>query len=1205
MTTSVRRTLAIARYDFLYPQSRALLITWAIITIILGWATSIGAVQVQSGSSGIGGVKAHLTSEFAQALQSSVLAILIDGFFFAILAGMSVPRDHEARVLEIERSTGLTRLSYVYGKYLGAALWLFVMLLFQVLSRIVFNHIIPNADMIESRGQFHLVSYFRPMLLLVLPGLVFTASVSFYLGTRFRNSVIVFLSPMAMILAYGFLFSETLLNKLPEKTRNIIRLADPSGTEWLSQKYLRDDRGAAFYNNSPIEYDSAYLLSRFLLMALSFGLVSLAARSSLVEVPAISLRWRRKMQLAQSMVGSDSNSARPVAIDLQSLGMKFHRPSWPATVVSIARVESGNILSGPGLWLFAIIIAITASITAVLQPGPLDTVTLVTSGNFAAGTFSFVTLCTVLLALFFGTDAMQRERATRTEPLLFSSPISTSAWLCGKALACAFAGFAVVAGTFAGMIVAMVWQREVFPQVWPLVCIWGLLLVPTFLFWSGFISLIRAITPNRPAGIAIGFFFLAMNFWASTRGYNNWAVNWSLLGQTVIWSDISQFEMQRTAMVTNRVNTLLASIFFLTLASILLKRVEPDLVVSRSRRQFGSLAKRFAPAIIAAIPCLVLSVWIYAQVRKGPQGSVNRKLDRDYWKRNVATFFEMKSPTIDETILDIEIHPESSSFTAKGSYLIRNHLDKPFREIPVTIGRHIQNVSWMINEKPFQPEDRSGLLILKKPDNTELKPGEFFKLSFQYDGRYPGGMSKSSVGAMEFILPSGVVLTSFSDSFLPRLGFDGSRGLPPEMQPEGKTYSDDYYREKVDPAFGEGAKMKTHIAITVPADFQANSVGVLESITDNANGTRKFVWKSDHPVSFFNIVAGRWVEAKGEGVAIYHDARHGRNVPEMLKALEASRKFYSRWFGEFPWKELKLSEFPGMASYAQGFPTNITFSESIGFKTLSRPDSNVAFYVTSHEAAHQWWGNLLVPGKGPGGNILSESLANYAAIILMDEVKGLESRIGLTRQIEANYIQQRQGDDERPLTKIDGQRATDQTTTYDRGGMVFWMLSNIMGRDNLNKGLAEFIRKYPAGSADAPLVEDLIETVRPFAPDKMQYDQFTEQWIKGTVLPNFFLEETSKTAQADKTWLVKGTLRNDQTGDCEVEIAAFRGKRFLKPGSKPDESQKYEEVRKKIKIQSGGRVEFQFNCPFEPVNVVVDPDFRQLMRGRDRVDKKL
>ncbi|MFM7911243.1 MAG: hypothetical protein ACKO9W_03600, partial [Bacteroidota bacterium] len=49
-------------------------------------------------------------------------------------------------------------------------------------------------------------------------------------------------------------------------------------------------------------------------------------------------------------------------------------------------------------------------------------------------------------------------------------------------------------------------------------------------------------------------------------------------------------------------------------------------------------------------------------------------------------------------------------FSAKGSYLIRNHFDKPIREIPVTIGRHIQNVSWMIDEKPFQPEDRSGLL---------------------------------------------------------------------------------------------------------------------------------------------------------------------------------------------------------------------------------------------------------------------------------------------------------------------------------------------------------------------------------------------------------------------------------------------------------------------------------------------------------------
>jgi aminopeptidase N len=221
----------------------------------------------------------------------------------------------------------------------------------------------------------------------------------------------------------------------------------------------------------------------------------------------------------------------------------------------------------------------------------------------------------------------------------------------------------------------------------------------------------------------------------------------------------------------------------------------------------------------------------------------------------------------------------------------------------------------------------------------------------------------------------------------------------------------------------------------------------------------------------------------------------------MIKALVASRRRYSEWFGQFPWKELKLSEFPGLADYAQGFPTNITFSESIGFKTLSDEDSNAAFYVTAHEAAHQWFGNMMVPGEGPGGNVLSESLANYAAMRLIEKELGERSRIGLMRQMEFRYVQSRRSDDERPLVKIDGRKPTDQVSTYERGGWVFWMMSELMGQQAFHEGLSEMIRKFPAGSEDAPLVEDLLEVLRSHGIDKNRFDRFVEEWVKGTVLP--------------------------------------------------------------------------------------------------------
>jgi len=111
--------------------------------------------------------------------------------------------------------------------------------------------------------------------------------------------------------------------------------------------------------------------------------------------------------------------------------------------------------------------------------------------------------------------------------------------------------------------------------------------------------------------------------------------------------------------------------------------------------------------------------------------------------------------------------------------------------------------------------------------------------------------------------------------------------------------------------------------------------------------------------------------------------------------LDAARKWYSAWFGEYPWKVLKVSQFPNLASYAQGFATNISFSEGIGFLTKSDPRSRWASLVVAHESAHQWWGNLLLPGKGPGGNILAEGMAHFSSILLFEQVYGLRDRIEL------------------------------------------------------------------------------------------------------------------------------------------------------------------------------------------------------------------
>jgi hypothetical protein len=356
-------------------------------------------------------------------------------------------------------------------------------------------------------------------------------------------------------------------------------------------------------------------------------------------------------------------------------------------------------------------------------------------------------------------------------------------------------------------------------------------------------------------------------------------------------------------------------------------------------------------------------------------------------------------------------------------------------------------------------------------------------------------------------------------------------------------------------------------------------------------------------------VAGRWQESRGRTTSIWHLPEHGFNVPVMLEALDGAHEWYSRWFWPYPWKELRLSEFPGLAGYAQGFPTNITFSETIGFMSKPTAEQDTPFMVTAHEAAHQWFGNILRPGAAPGGNILSEGMAHYASARLIRQVRGDRMRMAFLRGIEFGYGNARSADDELPMTETDGSRSGDQTVTYDKGGWVFWMLMEHMGEERMDAGMREFIGKFKDGP-DHPLLQDLVEALRPHAPDAAAYDAFTKQWFYDVVVPELKVESAVTTAPADAggTWRTVLKVRNAGTGTVPLEVAVTNGEERWPEAEvcrTPEQREvaakqrdEYRDARARATIAAGETVEYVIESPFEPRKAVVDPDVRTLMLNR-------
>jgi len=76
-----------------------------------------------------------------------------------------------------------------------------------------------------------------------------------------------------------------------------------------------------------------------------------------------------------------------------------------------------------------------------------------------------------------------------------------------------------------------------------------------------------------------------------------------------------------------------------------------------------------------------------------------------------------------------------------------------------------------MNGRAYSPEDRKRLYVFTPPH--PLARGDSIVIGWRWDGRLPQGVTKNGGNTDEFVLPSGVVLTGFSPSFVARSRIHG------------------------------------------------------------------------------------------------------------------------------------------------------------------------------------------------------------------------------------------------------------------------------------------------------------------------------------------------------------------------------------------------------------------------------------------------
>ncbi|TFG89408.1 MAG: hypothetical protein E4H17_00755, partial [Gemmatimonadales bacterium] len=259
------------------------------------------------------------------------------------------------------------------------------------------------------------------------------------------------------------------------------------------------------------------------------------------------------------------------------------------------------------------------------------------------------------------------------------------------------------------------------------------------------------------------------------------------------------------------------------------------------------------------------------------------------------------------------------------------------------------------------------------------------------------------------------------------------------------------------------------------------------------NGRRCFQYVMDRPIlSFYATLSARYTvtreEHNGIALEVYHLPEHSFALPSMLQASKDGLDYYGANFSPYLYRQYRIIEFPQYAGFAQAFPNTIPYSESIGFIYRQEEGDDkidLAYFVTAHELAHQWWAHQVIGGNGQGSTMFSEGLAEYSALTVMEKRYGREAAQKFLRRELDGYLRGRGNERKKevPLLYVENQ----PYIHYQKGSLVFYALRDYIGEEQMNRALRAFIGKWALQGPPYPTGRDLLAEFERVTPDSLKY----------------------------------------------------------------------------------------------------------------------
>ena len=314
------------------------------------------------------------------------------------------------------------------------------------------------------------------------------------------------------------------------------------------------------------------------------------------------------------------------------------------------------------------------------------------------------------------------------------------------------------------------------------------------------------------------------------------------------------------------------------------------------------------------------------------------------------------------------------------------------------------------------------------------------------------------------------------------------------------------------------------------------------------DGRNYFSYKMDAPMlNFYSMVSAKYAVKRDKwndiNLEIYYHAGHEYNLDKMMIGIKDALAYYSKNFSPYQYRQVRIMEFPRYATFAQSFANTIPFSEGIGFiAKVDDPEKDIdyVYYVTAHEVAHQWWAHQVAEAGVKGNAMLSESMSQYSALMVLKhkftpEILEKYLKYELDTYLGGRAFERKK---EQPLEFVEGQCYIH----YNKASLVFFALQDYIGEDSVNAAFRRYNATWKFKDAPYPTSADLLKEIKKVTPDSLKYiihDMFetitmfenktTEATYKELAKDNFevTLKVSAEKMRADSTGLESPIAVND------------------------------------------------------------------------------